>query len=276
MIRKLFKAIPKWLCSPSGIATLVLIGIDIGLYIWAKFLPEGDTKNIMSGSITEIIGIIITLNFVDILFKHHNDKKAKREEAKQILRTDKVISILIDKYTYYVHCMTHDYVERDKIPPVLQAEFSIIDMRFVHTPPDGHLNPFDYGLRHSVDLFLENELELRNLLVEVVENINYEYYPDFSDLLTDYIRLSYGFTLRDRILAYGESGMFDRPFAEEIKKVIEERGTDDLEHLKNGTHHTGDHLYPYLILYQFIIAQKAILVKYTDQINVVSAEMEAK
>ncbi|MDR0860878.1 MAG: hypothetical protein LBO09_08145 [Candidatus Peribacteria bacterium] len=101
----------------SWIVALILI---ILIVILKAFF---DDCGLTDGIITEMIGIIVTVLFVEKLFNDSDEKKAKKAEREKILRLYKLINVFlvyrkfkVSKRWIYFHDMEKSTLKIESIP----------------------------------------------------------------------------------------------------------------------------------------------------------------
>jgi uncharacterized membrane protein len=256
----------KWqLKNPVLITALVLVIVDIVLIFFDNIVFNHPPTEYISGVITEIIGIVITIIFVQIIFDKKSKEDLRSEELKKIIRANKIIELLIERYALFLHCMIHDHKTIAEMQqPSLNVNFKISDMQYLHEScllmKSGHL-------RSSVSLFYENELELRNLFISLIQNIDFEYFPEISIQLLDYINTSYSYDSRGEVL--NNEKMFLSPgqpkqklLTKHIQESLKTSADDYMEKLLAGKASHSNLMFPYVSLYYMIIMQKKILINY--------------
>jgi len=252
--------------TPTIITSFVLLIIALILIIINKLLFKQVLVDYISGTITEIFGIIITILFVQLIFDKKSTDNKKDEELKKIIRSDKIICLLIERYTSFLHYMTHDYKVVFSINPSLNTDFNISDMKGLHRKS---LNENTGRDRSTISLFYESELELRNIFMSLIQNIDFNFFPEISSLLLEYIKVSYQFDARSEILNNERlrSGPDKKNFTLIIEEYLEKSAEKILNEYLEGKMLYRNMLLPYINLYIMLIKQKNILIKYNENIK---------
>jgi hypothetical protein len=186
-MKKVFK-------SPAIIVAIVLAFLIIAMHICII----RDLTQYPSGLVTEFVGIIVTVLFVQWLFDRKNIDNQKSDEKAKIVRSDKVVSLLVYRYTVLLHILTHYENEPLKIEDAsLSNDFQIEDLAMLHKQCSligvG-------GFRSTISVFFEIELELRNMFVSLLQNIDYKFNKQLSDAQTKFVEASLDFACRDEIM----------------------------------------------------------------------------
>lgn len=103
-IEKIISYLKKWISSAAGRISLILLFISIFLIVFAcqswDCLAEemiNNMRNILFGIATNLLGIIITVTFVQNVIDQQNLKKERKEETAKILRRHRIMQILIEQ-----------------------------------------------------------------------------------------------------------------------------------------------------------------------------------
>jgi uncharacterized membrane protein len=103
------KKLYKWLHSVAGITAIILFIISVALLLFVKWFVDDSAVNFNSfliGLATNLLGIIVTVSFVQYFIDKQNIEKERREEAAKILRYHKIMILLIERYTLFFECVT--------------------------------------------------------------------------------------------------------------------------------------------------------------------------
>jgi len=259
----------KWIHSPGGIASIVLALGCIALALIDYLAFDTRPHSYVSGSITEIIGIIITVIFVQVLFERNNIEKQRVDEKNKILRANKVVSLIIRHYEIFLHCMTHNISELTTIVPSLEHDYLIADIGQCHHP----CLLLDYAHSDSyVSLFFKNEYKLRDIFISITQNIDFTFFTDLSDLILEYIDVSIKYDSSDAILA-NEKFYFqpDTTNRKQVSSTIQETlakcGQDYMDGLASGKSHKSNIMYPYVRLFLLTQTQRKLLIKYRNYVR---------
>ena len=254
------KEIKRFCSKPIFVTSLVLLILALLLMLIDQYIFKTKFGDYVSGTITEILGIIVTILFVQYLFDKKSKSDQRLEELLKITRADRIVGVMIDRYSLFFHRMTHDYSKLASVKQSLDVNFNISDMKYLHekcllmnTDPS----------RSSVSIFYENELELRNIFISLIQNIDFEYFPEISLFLLDYINASFQNDSRGEILNNERLSLNGKPHINNIRSLLENNAEDYLKELQGGKlKHYSNAMFPYVRLYVMIMVQKEALVKY--------------
>ena len=254
--------------SPIKIISIVLLSVLSLLIIVDIVILNRKLDEYISGVSTNIVGIIITVVFVQLLFNNKIKSDQKFDEFKKIIRSDKVIQLIMNRYVVFLHCMIHDHKEINLIQPSLEIDFKISSMKFLHDKC--FIMKYEFN-RTSVSLFYEVELELRNIFISMIQNIDYNFFHEISNLLLEYINISYQYDSRGEILnnenMFAYSNKNTRvPITKNIKEALENSAEEYMNNLLCGKVNYSNLMFSYVNLYLMINKQKEILLKYKNYI----------
>ena len=259
----------KWIRSPSRLVAIILALACVIMMLIDCLFFKTEPHSYLSGSITEVIGIIITVIFVQMLFDRNNERNQRIDEEKKILRANKALSLLIKRYENFLFCMTTDNSKLSKGHPSFENDYSITDIGHCHQP----CLLMDYSHSDScVSLFFRNERELRNMFISMTQNIEFSFHSEVSDLILNYIEDSYNFDSSDAILSNEKLYVClntpeQKPMASMIRDGLKSDGQKYFEGLSTGESKVSNIMYPYVRLYILTQRQRDILTKYRNYIK---------
>ena len=114
--------ITRWLHSAAGRISIILIIASALLlrlacsHIGAGFMTERAAElanNILIGVATNLLGIVITVSFVQYFIDKQDEKNERREEAEKILRYHKYMQTLIRRYLMFYMSVTTRLKDRN-------------------------------------------------------------------------------------------------------------------------------------------------------------------
>lgn len=261
----------KWIGSVAGQISLVLLGISVLMLIVACSSWEAPSEriannvnNILFGLSTNLIGIIVTVSFVQFFIDRQDKKQAKEEELSLIKRHDRFMKVLIERYLMYYHCVVIPMDKRkDDNPLELVSDFIFEDMRDLYKQSlytcEGIFEP-------SIVLFYKAEEKLRNYMIDMVENIDFKYNEELLQILMDFVESSIEYDMRGAILG----NINTQSGGVKIIKTIEEYiGDSSYEWVKKGKQGelNGNLMLPYVQLYELLKIEISLLIQYKQYID---------
>lgn len=115
----------EWLGSAAGRISLLLFIISLLMLFIACSSWEATSEraasninNILFGISTNLLGIIVTVSFVQYFIDMQDEKQAQLEEVALIKRYDRFMTVLINRYLMYFHCVTTPINKRKNENPL--------------------------------------------------------------------------------------------------------------------------------------------------------------
>lgn len=261
----------KWIGSAAGRISLVLLGISILMLIIACSSWEAPSErvannvnNILFGLSTNLLGIIVTVSFVQFFIDRQDEKQAQEEELALIKRHDRFMTVLIKRYLMYYHCVVTPMDRREDDNPLeLVNDFIFEDMRDLYKQSlytcEGFFEP-------SIVLFYKAEEKLRNYMIDMVENIDFKYNEELLQILMQFVEASIEYDMRGAILG----NINTQSGGEKITKAIEEYiGDSSHEWVKRGKQGklNGNLMLPYVQLYELLKKEINLLIQYKQHMD---------
>ena len=112
MMLKTKELFGRWRNSAAGKISVILFIVSIVLMIlacspWGNFSERvaNNINNILFGLATNLLGIIVTVSFVQYFIDKQDARLEECEEKAQILRYDRLMSVLVQRYKMYFYCV---------------------------------------------------------------------------------------------------------------------------------------------------------------------------
>lgn len=171
--------ITLWIKSAAGKISIFLMIMSIIILalacsFWGNFTEKtaSNINNILFGLGTNLLGIIVTVSFVQFFLDKQNEKVEYAYEREKILRFDRIMQILIQYYIMYFNTITTPMSQRGSVSPTeIKQQFSFTDMKdFIHslyfceTKAMSQLSPL------SMMLNWNSENTVRSLLLKSISN----------------------------------------------------------------------------------------------------------
>lgn len=261
--------IKMWLKTAAGKISIILLTLSIALIIiacssWGNLSDNSanNINNILIGLATNLLGIIITVSFVQYFIDKQDEEEERREEIALIKRYDRFMNILIQRYIIYFKCVSIP-MERRSSNSSINKDFVFKDMCDMYRP-SGYM--YDGLLEPSVALFYSAEEKLRNYMIKMIEMIPFKYNHLLKECITTFIQQSLlmdvrGTVLGNRTIRAGSTSM-DR----EAERAIKDSDEDIVEKFHNNE--VQSHvLTPYLVLYDLMKIEIQLITAYQDYIE---------
>lgn len=265
----------KWHRSAAGKVSVILIisSVLLLLLAWStlgsSFLTDRDANtinNILIGIATNLLGIVVTISFVQYFLDKQNEAEERDDEVKTIKRYDKYMQTLIRRYLMFYMSVTTRIKDRNStnLEKPFEHNFKFADMAdMYHTSmfiSEGVLEP-------SIVLFYKAEEKLRDYMLRMLENIDFKYNPELEELLLSFTTKSVDLDMRGQILGaintrMGQSGKA----TEEVAKWIEDETCDWVGKFGRGELQ-GNLMLPYVTFYYTIQDQVRMIREYKEYIK---------
>lgn len=244
------------------------------------FIANTSISSYLCNLSVECLSIAITLFIIQrILEKRENDKE-KELERQNIIKHNEVISVYIEHYKRFFHCVATPLGKRNE-SVAFPIKFEMQDMRDLHKFSGYVTNEL---LRPSVELFYRYEKNLRDLFIATINNIEFKYHSTIKELMLEYITISVRDDVSDFMLnvdgfQYLQGSkdekhinaiqeIFDSPKINEYYRLYKEDKLQDKFHSHIAI--------PYCILYDLMNAEQNIIVQYLAEIDKIKSKDSRK
>ena len=260
----------KWLHSAAGIASIILITIALLLLVIVLFTVGANDpcfcSNVLIGVATNLLGIVVTISFVQYFLDKQNREIGRKEEIKIIKRYDKYMETLINRYfKFYMSLTTRLDNRKDfDIKQVYEHQFKFSDLADMYRTSsyvsEGLMEP-------TITLFYKAEENLQNYMLKMLENIDFKYTQKLENILQDFLGITAEFNVRGSILGALNTSFGGKKSSEEISNWIADEKELWLEKYEKGELKGYNIMYPYVMLYFGIQKQVRILKEYSDYVS---------
>lgn len=136
------KKVFLWFKTSAGKITIILLVFAI-LLIGISFLPffklsshlRDNFENILIGIGTNVLGIIVTVSFVQHIFDKQSEKKDKEYERKKIIRFSQIMSFRLEKYfKVFAQITTPLNIYSQQPDKPINYDFKFEDMKDLYFP----------------------------------------------------------------------------------------------------------------------------------------------
>lgn len=243
-------------CIVCVILCVVAVIVDY-FNVFPKF------SSYLSNIAIECLSIVVTLLVIHKALELHNDNKVKQRERQKILEHNEVIVVYIEFYKRFLRCI---------VTPLDNKRFENMSFPMKFDIKDMMQNLYKFSgvittslKKPSIELFLEQEKNLRNAFISSLNNIEFVYYKEIKKLMLKYIKLSVGNNTSDFIL---NEGKFSN--GKEFSKQMEETLTpkiDEYYELYKQNKLESNAAISYCILYDLINNEQDIIMQYLQEIE---------
>ena len=195
---------------------IFVVAILIIAILILGFIDGWRLSEYISGIMTEIIGIIITVIFVDVLFNKSQERNAREFEKKKILRICRLIDLYLPRYIIYFNQLTNhpsnifdcEIGELQNSPGFLihsnnncMMIMNNDQMMFFKTGEDINYIHFSClyessrlfiagGFRSNIDCFYYFERKIKEAFIRLLTEVNFEYYKDMEKVVLGFLDTS--------------------------------------------------------------------------------------
>lgn len=267
----------RWLKSAAGICDSILIIIFLVLIYFAFNIDRfglsvslsNFIENILLGIATNLIGIIITISFVQFFLDKQSKAHQINCEKEEIKRYDRVMSCLIDKYIIAFNDLTTPVNQKSQIDfMAIKQNFNFSELGDLYKPA---ANIFSGYNTPTIEFFYEIEIELRNYMVQELQHLNFTYNQRLNEILTKFVQYSYNLDMHAQIIEnrHVTFGHHNPPqyIGDVVGNEIKSR-PDYWVHEYESNKLQGNIMRPYLILYNLLKVEILLIKEYKDYINI--------
>ncbi len=265
----MWNKIRKWFKSAAGIISIFLLIISIVLIIiacspWGHFTERtaNNINNILFGVATNLLGIIVTVSFVQFFIDKQNYVVEKKDELKAILKYNKVLSIFIEQYTLYYRCITTPDSEDKSTEYKLNIDFSFEDMCDMYSP---NVYLHEKMFEPAISLFYKCESHIREYMMTILQNIQFKYYNEIRQILEQFIRESFLLDVRENIMGNMNMMVEKEKLVDIIHKEMKDTTQDWVKIISKNKH--ANVMAPYVQLYLLLKEEAELLIKYEKEIH---------
>lgn len=267
------RKLKAWTKSAAGIVSICLLIVSILLLVlacssWECFSVRAtnNINNILFGLGTNLIGIIITVSFVQFFLDKQNEKIELTFEREKILRFDRVMQILIQHYVMYFNTITTPMDQRNSVnPSEIKQTFCFTDMRDLYLQS---LFLRNKGYEPAIIAFYDAELELRKYCIEFTSQIDFKYHPDLLNDLTQFVEISLAFDVRNAIIGNMSLKLGEKKYIDVIQEYMADSTHDWVSKIHNEESH-GNMMNPYVCLFDMLNLQKNLITQYLTHIKAI-------
>ena len=161
----------------------------------------GSGYRYMESILSSTLGLLFAVIILDNINAHSDKQRKRREERTAIIRHNKIIQPVIDMYIVRKN-MVITPNDRTVRKFQIDARFTIKDMRDMYSPSE---LISDVG-KTKIETYSHYQDMLHEKFVNLVENIDFTFYPDLCDAAMKYINsTSYGASALSAVVGYQSS-----------------------------------------------------------------------
>lgn len=262
--------IKKWFGSAAGKVSIVLFISSIILLV-IVFLPYSILNEIMTSHVNNIlislatgmIGIIITVAFVQYFIDSQNRKQEIQDEKEVIERHSRMLNILVYRYIIYFYCVTTTISARSGhtfTPDFIGKDFKFEEMCDLYRPSLFICTNFNTP---SIVLFNNAEKKLREYLIQLMGIIQFKYHREILDIFIKFIEVSLdGECIISTVSSYSNN----KTIVKSVEKSIKDTSHKWVEMYENGKLQSNI-LIPYVLLYKLLKDEQDLIIQYEEALK---------
>ena len=262
-IKNCLKSINNWLKSAAGKISILLFLLSIVLLIiafspWGNFTERtaDNINNILFGIATNLLGIIVTVSFVQYFIDKQGEQIERDKEWEKILLYNRTLKILLERYELFHYNVVTPSEKFEASHPSLKCIFDFSDICDLYAPCRYIVDGIDES---AIAVFYRSEEKVRDYMMRMLENIPFENYKEIRNVIEKFIRLSYqsdvrGYILKEASVKFSNEQEMSKLIRDEIK----DKNTDWIKKVQNST--TANLMGPYIELY-FLLQDEANIIQ---------------
>ena len=182
----------------------VLVVLVTSLVMFAVVVVIGDVWTLgdyMNNIFCNNIALLIIILFLDTIVNSNKESRQKRDEARRILRYDRLIHPNLDLYLVRKN-MVITPNGRTVHKFQIDSDFKVSDMRDMYTPSE---LVSDVGIS-KIKRYGHFQSILKHHFSKLIENVDFVFYPEIADAAMRYLNAtSYGEAALDAVVSYEDT-----------------------------------------------------------------------
>ena len=264
----------KWIKSAAGKVTIILVLLCIVMFATTMIINKNVNvskesisliNNILIGLATNLLGIVVTISFVQYFLDKQDLENEKKEEIAKIKRYDKYMEILINLYLRnYIALSTRITDRRESnVEDAFNHKFMLSDMADMYKP-SLFINE-DYFVS-TIELFFQSEERLNDYMLKMLENIDFKYNETLCDIIQDFVIESATCNVRGQILGNRHKINGNKMLTDDVVNNMLDDSVNWIEMYEKGELFNNI-MWPYIVFYYSIQEQVKRIKCYKEYMN---------
>lgn len=195
-----------------------LVFLAIALVIGPAWPLEDYFNNLFCNN----IALIIVILFLDTMTNGNRQSRQKRDEARKILRYNRLIQPDIDLYLVRKN-MVITPAGKTVRKFQIDSNFTVSDMRDMYTPSE---LVADVGIS-KIKRYAHFQEALRHDFSKLVENVDFAYYPEIAEAVMKYLNATtYGEAALEAVIGYEDSRAGTKSMRVMVTSMIKDEPAD--------------------------------------------------
>lgn len=199
----------------------VLVVLVTSLVMFAVVVVIGDVWTLgdyMNNIFCNNIALLIIILFLDTIVNSNKESRQKRDEARRILRYDRLINPNLDLYLVRKN-MVITPNGRTVHKFQIDSDFKVSDMRDMYTPSE---LVSDVGIS-KIKRYGHFQSILKHDFSKLIENVDFVYYPEIAEAVMRYLNAtSYGEAALEAVIGYEDARAGTKSMRVMVTSMIKE------------------------------------------------------
>ena len=199
----------------------VLVVLVTSLVMFAVVVVIGDVWTLgdyMNNIFCNNIALLIIILFLDTIVNSNKESRQKRDEARRILRYDRLIHPNLDLYLVRKN-MVITPNGRTVHKFQIDSDFKVSDMRDMYTPSE---LVSDVGIS-KIKRYGHFQSILKHHFSKLIENVDFVYYPEIAEAVMRYLNAtSYGEAALEAVIGYEDARAGTKSMRVMVTSMIKE------------------------------------------------------
>ena len=265
-----------WLKTSTKIITIVLLIICL-LLLGLSFIPffresthiKDNIENILIGIGTNIVGIIVTISFVQYTFDKHNEDIEKQLEKEKILRFSQIMSFRIEKYfKVFAQITTPLNIFSKQKDKTINFDFKFEDMKDLYFP----CLLMCEEQNSAISVFYSEEKKIKEYMLRMLENIEFKYYPNIKNMLLAFIKQSEANDVSNAVINYESMRLGNQKATDVISKQIATNNVDKWVEKFESRNLPSNLINNFVILFRLLQTELFLLTEFNKTIQLLEKE----
>ena len=210
--------------SVMWISFFVIIVSSAAFFLIGWLFGEGEWtfRDFFYNMGCNILAMFVVVLCLDTLVNRNRDSRIQRDEARKILRYNRLISPEIDMYLVRKNMVITPAGKQVRKFQV-DSTFTVQDMRDMYGPSE---LVSDVGIS-KIRRYAHYQSVLRDLFEKLIENVDFTFYPEVADAAMKYLNAtSYGEAALNAVVSYEDSRAGTRSMKAMVTSMIREEPED--------------------------------------------------
>ncbi len=186
---------------------IITLLIFVAVLLIADYYIGGTLEDYIRGTLTETIGIIITIVLLEILLRKSKEYESRHVARKELRRLTHILHIYIEEYNSAAFNLAYKYADyKEQRDLGIQAGFPFSNLSEFSS---SSLYMFDGFNETKVDVYFQRLDNLKNIVRTVLFQVDLSYFPELSVLLERYLKYTETHYPKKSILSDLKTGTLD-------------------------------------------------------------------